>query len=27
MRRLRAHLREANVRADLVRPDGRGMLP
>ncbi len=24
MRRLRAHLREANVRADLVRPDGRG---
>ena len=24
MRRLRAHLREAQVRADLVRPDGRG---
>jgi len=24
MRRLRAHLREAGVRADLVRPDGRG---
>ena len=24
MRRLRAHLREAEVRADLVRPDGRG---
>jgi hypothetical protein len=24
MRRLRAHLREAEIRADLVRPDGRG---